>query len=464
MNLEKKMLALRYINDLINPKKPYSTLEREEADRFLKDNHIFDRIFQANTHEQILTRTQLLLRYFIEKGIVSEAEFGQIWHIVPLSDQRAHAVIEKLIVEVSKFIPISFVELILEKLLSLKETELTADNLNLLRELKNREISEDYQMRILSYLWEVISVKSINIKTNIEEEVEKVFKVFVGGLKNPAIRVNVMDSMVTRLADAKKIKNEIDLLRDFIMTYPEKPEMIEETDAPVSIYDAVNYLKTKNIYQTLLQILENTKKESLIREVLNFMGFLFEHDFDDINDILRLTYKRLGPSDRFFEWVYKILKRVRTFIDELFSSTSDFSAFENLTMTGFEAIRDMILDINEEEKNIKIMKTYEYSSQSASDKPETKDQSTATPGPVQVPEENKQEKAIGPSLPATKKHVFVLVSPFSLMGMRFLNHLILVVKNSRVYDETVKLIIQFIVKLDYSITDKTEQYRKEFLG
>ena len=109
MNLEKKMLALRYINDLINPKKPYSTAEREAADRFLKENHIFDRIFQANTHEQILTRTQLLLRYFIEKGIVSETEFAQIWHIVPLSDQRAHATIEKLIVEVSKFIPISFV-------------------------------------------------------------------------------------------------------------------------------------------------------------------------------------------------------------------------------------------------------------------------------------------------------------------------------------------------------------------
>ena len=44
------------------------------------------------------------------------------------------------------------------------------------------------------------------------------------------------------------------------MTYPEKPEIVEETDAPVSIYDAVNHLKSKNIYQTLLNILENTKK------------------------------------------------------------------------------------------------------------------------------------------------------------------------------------------------------------
>ena len=35
---------------------------------------------------------------------------------------------------------------------------------------------------------------------------------FVGGIKNPNIRVNVMDSMVKRLAEAKKIKNEIDYL------------------------------------------------------------------------------------------------------------------------------------------------------------------------------------------------------------------------------------------------------------
>lgn len=48
--------------------------------------------------------------------------------------------------------------------------------------------------------------------------------------------------------------------------------------------------------------------------------------------------------------------------------------------------------------------------------------------------------------------------------MRFFNHLLLVLKNSRVYDETVKLIIQFIVNLDDSMSEKTEQYRREFLG
>lgn len=37
MNMEKQMLALRYLNDLINPKKQYSENERESFNRFLKE-------------------------------------------------------------------------------------------------------------------------------------------------------------------------------------------------------------------------------------------------------------------------------------------------------------------------------------------------------------------------------------------------------------------------------------------
>ena len=127
--------------------------------------------------------------------------------------------------------------------------------------------------------------------------------------------MNVLDSMAGRLTDAKKIKNEIDLLKDFIMSYPEKVTIIEETDAPVTIYDAVAFLKTKNIYQTLLSIIEKTKSENTVKETLKLFSFLFEYDFDDINHILKPIYQKLGPSDQFLEWVYKINKRARSFID-----------------------------------------------------------------------------------------------------------------------------------------------------
>ena len=268
-------------------------------DEFLREKRIFSRIFQSNTHEQIISRTHTLLRYMIEKEIVSLKEFEQLWNMVPISDQRSHAIIEKLIADISQYVPLTFVEMLLDKLLALKETELTPENLNLLRELKNRELVDEYQIKILTFLWDVLTTKSFNIKTNIEEEVEKVFKVFISGIKNPNTRMNVMDSMASRLAGAKKIKNEIDILKDFIKSYPEKPTIIEETDAPVSIYDAVTFLKSKKIYETLLSILQNSKNEALTKEILEFLSFLFEYDFDDINPILKPIYEKLGPSDKF---------------------------------------------------------------------------------------------------------------------------------------------------------------------
>jgi hypothetical protein len=60
-------------------------------------------------------------------------EVEELWNSVPLTDQRGRAIIEKVLAEVSKDLPIDHVEKLLTKLLNLKETELTLDNLNLLR-------------------------------------------------------------------------------------------------------------------------------------------------------------------------------------------------------------------------------------------------------------------------------------------------------------------------------------------
>lgn len=62
-------------------------------------------------------------------------------------------------------------------------------------------------MKILTYLWDILTVKSVNIKTSMEEEVEKVFKAFVSTIKDESIRTKVLDSMVRKLQDCKKVKN-----------------------------------------------------------------------------------------------------------------------------------------------------------------------------------------------------------------------------------------------------------------
>ena len=104
----------------------------------------------------------------IKNEIISLRQFENLWTIVPVTDTRGRVTFEKLLTDISKNLPIQFVDLLISKILQLRETELTIDNLGLLRELKNRDIGNDMQMKILSFLWDILTVKSGNIKTNIE--------------------------------------------------------------------------------------------------------------------------------------------------------------------------------------------------------------------------------------------------------------------------------------------------------
>lgn len=50
---------------------------------------------------------------------------------------RGRATIEKLLADISKSLKIEYTEKIIDLILNLKETDLTADKLNLLKTLKN---------------------------------------------------------------------------------------------------------------------------------------------------------------------------------------------------------------------------------------------------------------------------------------------------------------------------------------
>jgi uncharacterized protein YjaG (DUF416 family) len=65
----------------------------------------------------------------------------------------------------------------------LKETDITIDKLNLLRTLKDKDLNKEYKVKILNYLWECLTIKSTNIKQNVEEEIENVFRGFISTIK-----------------------------------------------------------------------------------------------------------------------------------------------------------------------------------------------------------------------------------------------------------------------------------------
>jgi len=59
--------------------------------------------------------------------------------------------------------------------------------------------------------------------------------------------------------------------------------------------------------------------------------------------------------------------------------------------------------------------------------------------------------------------MYVLKAPFELIGIDFLFELLIHIKSNSVYNDIIKLIIEFIVNLDESIAHRTLEYRQQFL-
>lgn len=130
-----------------------------------------------------------------------------------------------------------------------------------------------------------------------------------------------------------------------------------------------------------------------------------------------MIYEKLGPSINFLEWVHKLLDRSLTFVIELLETTTDFSPFERINENGFDSIQGMIIDVNNTKKNIKKLKGNGSKSKSSGDNKK---------GDKSKKEEEK--KLTSTLVPELKYSFSVLVSPFKLIGMKFLEHLLLVVK------------------------------------
>lgn len=91
------------------------------------------------------------------------------------------------------------------------------------------------------------------------------------------------------------------------------------------------YLRTENIYQTLLNLLNSDKNKDKSNIILEFIGFLFTYDDeDDINQIVRTIYQKTGPNDSFLTWAKSIDRRAKNFFIQLLSS-KDAKQFVDLT-------------------------------------------------------------------------------------------------------------------------------------
>lgn len=282
-----------------------------------------------------------------------------LWNIIPHSDLRGRATVEKLIGEISKDFSEDFTAKIIDKVLGLKESELTTDKLNLLRVLKDRQLSTDYKVKVLNYLWECLTVKSTNIKQQVEEEVESVFRGFISTVKDSALKLEVLKAILQRLREISSVRSEMYLFKEFILTYPAKldpQEMQEEGAAPKTVADVIVFLKQEKIYETIVKLLGVAKAKEKVESILEFVQFLFEKDQDDISLIVKAIYDILGPSDIFLLWAKNLASRALAFFIEMYQNPTNMANFEKLSSQGFEAIKSVLLEINVSVGNIKVLK------------------------------------------------------------------------------------------------------------
>lgn len=125
--------------------------------------------------------------------------------------------------------------------------------------------------------------------------------------------------------------------------------------------------------------------------------------------------------------------------------------FEKITTSGLDSIKAILLDINFYKGNIKILKKRKATTQIV--------------GPLQAPSEG-PSSSIGTStsdysVPQKEEiltFIYILKSPFECIGLNFLLHLLQYISSNSVYNDIIKLIIQFIVNLDDKIADKAQLF------
>ena len=165
--------------------------------------------------------------------------------------------------------------------------------------------------------------------------------------------------MTKRLQEINNIRNEMYLFREFILTYPVKPDpeaIQEEGDMPIIIKEVITYLKNENIYDNVLRLLAAVKTREKTESILEFLDFLFSHDASDISLIVKLTYDILGPTEVFLIWAKNLTYRAINFFIDMYQNPQNMQKFEKTTTLGIDSIKTILLDINFYKGNIKILK------------------------------------------------------------------------------------------------------------
>lgn len=132
-----------------------------------------------------------------------------------------------------------------------------------------------------------------------------------------------------------------------------------------------------------------------------------------------------------------------------------------------EALKSILLDINVSVGNIRVLRKRKVVIVPVGPLLPGQTSVTPTPTPTTTTAANTADYSIKPDNKGeemTITFVYVLKPPFECIGFTFLLQLCQYVIGSTVYNDVIKLIIQFIVSLDDSIADQASAFREDFLS
>lgn len=172
------------------------------------------------------------------------------------------------------------VEYLVAKILEIRETELTVGNLGLLKVLKDKVYSRISIMKMLEYLWDLITVKANIIKVAVESEAEIVFKGFIVSVIDPEIRFHLLKKMIKTLKESKSVQVQVEIIYDYLKTFKEVKGSEDSLHIPTTTHEIVGYLReTESIYLSIMGFIElsNSNPEQ-IKSLLKLLRYLVSVD------------------------------------------------------------------------------------------------------------------------------------------------------------------------------------------
>jgi|JI61114C2RNA_FD_contig_101_672497_length_2139_multi_2_in_0_out_0_2 hypothetical protein len=99
-NLEKQLIAIRLIQELMRPQRPYSAEGKNYFIAYIRENDLFRKVLNSGTHDQVLTRSTPFIKFLLENFLLDEADMDYLWRIYPQSDFRGRAILHKVLGDV----------------------------------------------------------------------------------------------------------------------------------------------------------------------------------------------------------------------------------------------------------------------------------------------------------------------------------------------------------------------------